>query len=265
MLDDIRKEIGKPNPKSKNILKILYQLGKNAKSQKIKDTEFFDAIGEIFRLNPEFFMNELYPLFMAKMAKIIGIKRRREMERYIIEKFCLLGDERIIYELEGNITQKDFMEQKESGKYKPASRPVTILISSGDIFLTNHRLIAHGLLEVVGGRSFWAVSWRDFVPTWRSMLNPWVKQKRRKPGSKAKQKKADLVDSNPTFGFQFPTKKHNSISKARSLFNKTKYTLLMYTFHIDKLKCFIFIEPTDKKNRNEHIHALFDILCRDAS
>ena len=258
MLDNIRNEFGKPKPNSKKILKVLYQLGKDAKKQKITDSEFFDTVGETFRMQPERFMNELYPVFMERIAKIIGVDKRREMERHIIEKFCLLGDERIIYELKGNITQKDLWEQKENGKSKNlslSSRAVELSVSSGDIFLTNHRLIAHGLFEVFGDRSMWAVSWRDFVPTWREMLNPWVKQKRLKPGPKAIERGKALVASNPIFGYQFPTKEHGGVSKIIGASGIT------YSFEHDKLRCLILIKLTDKrKKRDEDENNLFDML-----
>ncbi|MHA2289853.1 MAG: hypothetical protein ACXABG_13800, partial [Promethearchaeota archaeon] len=244
MLDDIREEFGKPKPNSKKILKVLYQLGKDAKHQKITDSEFFDAVGETFIMQPEFFMNELYPVFMERIAKIIGVDKRKEMERYILEKFCLLGDEEIIYELEGNITQKD------TGLGR---RPVELSISSGDIFLTNYRLIAHGMLEVFGDRSIWAVSWRNFVPTWRSMLNPWVKQKRLKPGSKAIERGKDLVDSNPIFGYQFP----NDIYKASLHAGSGCIT---YLVEHDELRCLILIKPTDRSKRDENLNNIFDML-----
>jgi hypothetical protein len=256
VLYDIRNEFGKPKPESKKILKVLYQLGKDAKKQKITDSEFFDAVGETFRMQPEFFMNELYPFFIEKMANIIGGDKRREMERHILEKFCLLGDERIIYEFKGNITQIDLMEQKENGKSKNlslSSRAVELSVSSGDIFLTNHRLIAHGLFEVFGDRSMWAVSWRDFVPTWREMLNPWVKQKRLKPGPKAIERGKALVAS--IFGYQFPTKEHGGVSKIIGTSGIT------YSFEHDKLRCLIQIKLTDKrKKRNEDLNNIFDML-----
>ena len=72
------------------------------------------------------------------------------MEKYIINKFCLLEDEQILFETEGRINI-----------YLP---PVKLSIKSGKILVTNYRLIAQGKLITEGSQTGWQVnSQRDQI------------------------------------------------------------------------------------------------------
>ncbi|MFX1593671.1 MAG: hypothetical protein ACFFCL_13345 [Promethearchaeota archaeon] len=246
ILNSIREEIQSPRPNAKNILKTVIDLRTNKKIQQPSDSEFFDLVGESFKLNPDFFMKELYKTFMNKMGKIIGAEKRKEMEKYIIEKFCLVEGEQILYECKGNVKQTELIEQKASGKYKMDSFPLTISVSSGDIFLTNYRIIAHGLLKVKGGESS---SW--FV--WTSTL--WVFT----GGSKRREKKDDLIEASPLFGYQFPIKNHWGLSKS------TLLHLIAYFVQMEKIKGTISIKPTDTSKREEDMSKIFDFLRKDAN
>ena len=137
-VNNIKKELDSPRPNTKSVLKSLIDLRANKKIQQPSDSEFFDIVGETFKLNPNLFMKELYKPFMNKMGKIIGTEKRKEMEKYIIEKFCLFEDEQILYECKGKIEKAELhIEQKSSGKYKMDTLPIWISISSGDLFFTN--------------------------------------------------------------------------------------------------------------------------------
>ena len=247
VLDNIKNEFEMPRPNSKRILKFLYQLGTEAKSQQLSDSEFFDAVGKIFRLNSEFFMKELYKDFMDKMGKIIGVEKRKEMERYIIEKFCLLEDERILYELSGNIKQTELIKQKPSGKYKMDTMPLKISVRPADIFITNKRMIGHGVLKASGGeKTKGAVFY---------LTSLWVFT----GGSKKAERKDALIESSPVFGYQFSTKNHWGLGKSKLLH------IVAYFVNIDNLKCTISIKPTDKAKREEQMSKIFEILRKDAN
>jgi len=246
ILNIIKEELQNPRPNAKTILKSLFDLRTNKKIQQPSDSEFFDIVGETFQLNPDFFMKEIYKVFMVKLGKIIGFEKRREMEKYIIEKFCLAEGEQILYECKGNVKQVELIEQKESGKYKMDRFPLTISVSSGDVFLTNYRLIAHGLLKVKGGES---TSW--FV--WTDSL--WIFT----GGSKRREKKDNFIESSPLFGYQFPIKNHWGLSKSKLLH------IVAYMLNMDKMKGTISIKPTDTSTREEDMSKMFDFLRKDAN
>ncbi|MFX0139704.1 MAG: hypothetical protein ACFFDN_39055 [Candidatus Hodarchaeota archaeon] len=246
VINDIKKEFQKPRPNTRGILKSLIDLRTNKKIQQPSDSKFFDIVGETFKLDPDFFMKELYKTFMVKLGNIIGAEKRKEMEKYIIEKFCLAEDEHILYECKGNVKQIELIEQKASGKYKMDTFPLTISVSSGDVFLTNYRLIAHGLLKAKGGES---TTWW----IWTSTL--WVFT----GGSKRTERKKELIESSPLFGYQFPIKNHWGLSKSKLLH------LIGYNVNMDKMKCNISIKPTDKSKREEHMSKIFDFLRKDVN
>ena len=202
IIDNIKMEFS-ARRSAKRILKSLYSLRTQEKFQQLTDSEFFDIVGEVFNLNPDFFMKELYKTFRNKMGRIIGVEKLKEMEKYIIEKFCLYEGEQILYECKGNIKQTELLEQKKSGKYKMDSWPVKISVRSGDIFITNYRIIAHGVLKVSGGEStrLW---------TWTSL---WVFS----GGSKRTERRDAKIKSSPLFGYQFPYKNHFGLGNSKFL------------------------------------------------
>jgi len=235
---------------SKRNLAYLYDLQTQNKSQQLSDSEFFDAVGETFRLNPEFFMKELYNPFRKKMGISIGAEKLKEMGKYIIEKFCLGENEEILYECKGKISLNELLERKPSGKYKMVSRPVKLSVSSGNLFFTNYRIIAQGKLKVTGGYST-----NIFSDLWPTLLTrcAWmgdtIQAKRRK----------DSFKSSPVFGYIFQIKNHTRLGKINLLH------IVGYSLNIDKRKCDISIKPTDTSKREEHLNKIFDLLRQDAN
>jgi hypothetical protein len=132
VIHDLKEKFRKERPNSKSILKSLYDLRTKEKSQQLSDSEFYNVVGETFKLNPDFFMNELYQTFRNKIVKIIGVKNLMDMEEYIIEKFTLYEEEQILYECKGNLEVTEVMVQ-ESGKF--TSQPLYISVRSGNLFL----------------------------------------------------------------------------------------------------------------------------------
>ena len=76
----IKVELENPKPKATKILKQLFKFKKN----QFNTPEYFEFIGETFKLNPEFFMKKLYKPLRVKIGKIIGDEKRTEMEKHIL-------------------------------------------------------------------------------------------------------------------------------------------------------------------------------------
>ncbi len=243
VINNIKEELQKPKPNPKTILKTLFDLRTNKKIPQPSDTEFFDIVGETFKLAPDFFMKDLYQTFMVKIGKIIGAEKRQEMEKYIIEKYCLAEGEQILYLCKGNVKLTEMLEQKPSGKTQGGLFGIIIKVSSGDVFLTNHRLITHGFFKVKGGES---QKW--FI--WTNSL--WVFT----GGAKRKERKEEIFESTP-FGYQFPIKNHWGLSKIKLLH------IVAYNIHIKNRICLLTIKPLDKKKREEDLNSIFNLLRKD--
>lgn len=56
------------------------------KLQHLSDTEFNNLIREVLRINPNFFLKWLYDDLMKKIGKVYGIEKRKDVEKFILEK-----------------------------------------------------------------------------------------------------------------------------------------------------------------------------------
>jgi hypothetical protein len=236
-LELIKAELDSPRPNTKKIMKLLFDFEKDY----LSSHEYFDFIGRAFKLNPDYFMKQLYESFMGKIRKIIGVEKRTEMERYILEKYCLYEDEEILYDCSGNVKQTELIEQSESGKYKMNTTPLTVSVNSGHVFLTNYRIIVNGLLKVKGGERT-----RGFLFYATSL---WVFT----GGSKRSERKEELKSSQ-LFGYQFPIKDHWGLGKSNFLH------LVAYFIMRDKFKCTVSIKPTNQSKREADMVAIFNLL-----
>ncbi|MFW9829542.1 MAG: hypothetical protein ACFFEY_18355 [Candidatus Thorarchaeota archaeon] len=245
ILNDIKKAIEKSKPNVKLILNILYDLRSKKKVRQLTDTDFFDVVGETYNMAPEFFMKELYETFMVKIGKLIGAEKRQEMERYIIEKFCLDEDEKILYVCKANVKLTEMLEQTTKGKTKGGLFGIIISVKSGDIFITNQRLIAHGFFKVKGGES---QKWFVWGPG-----SLWIFT----GGSKRRERQKELFESTP-FGYQFPIKNHMGLGKVKLLH------LIGYQLIVKNRICMITIKPLNKQKREEHLNSIFNLLRKDA-
>jgi hypothetical protein len=172
---------------------------------------------------------------------MIGVEKRTEMERYILEKYCLYEDEEILYECSGNVKQTELIEQSESGSYKMKTAPLTVSVNTGHVFFTNYRIIAHGLLKVRGGEK------RSGVLFYATSL--WVFT----GGSKRSERKEELKSSK-LFGYQFPIKDHWALGKSNFLH------LVAYFVKRNKFKCRVSIKPTNQSKREADLVAIFNLL-----
>ena len=146
---NIKKEIVKVNPYIRRDLaraiSYIFDCFRTLKEETISDMEYYDIVGEIFKFNPKFYMDSIYP----KMKSL-------EMTRYIIEKYCLYEGEKIIYEFIGKITYSIFYDERTlvkefitGGGY--SKNLLNAIVKGGTIYVTNYRIIAQGKLSVQGG------------------------------------------------------------------------------------------------------------------
>ncbi|MFX1321022.1 MAG: hypothetical protein ACFFAQ_05185 [Promethearchaeota archaeon] len=258
IIDDIKEELASPEPSSTRIITHLIDLRTKKKFQQLSESQFFDIVGETFKMNPDFFMKELYNPFWSKMGKIYGDKNLAEMERYIIEKFCLYEEEQILYECKGNIKLTEVITQN-SGKW--TSQPLKISINSGDLFFTNYRIIAHGIFKISGGQkvnSFW-----DYIPLIEDLVDHFTYFPFSGRSRRAKEKK-HIIDGSiyqelPCYGYQFPIKNHTGLSK-----NDLSYSV-RYHFKIDNRRCIFSIKAPKSSNKEKSViimHDIFDILSK---
>ncbi|MHA1337759.1 MAG: hypothetical protein ACTSW3_04065 [Promethearchaeota archaeon] len=89
--------------------------------------EFGDLIVELAKKDMDFFIEKLYPAIQIQMKKL-PINEKFDVEKYIINNYCLYPREKIIETFTGRII--------DSHK-----------ILKGIIFLTNYRIIASGDVE----------------------------------------------------------------------------------------------------------------------
>ncbi|MFW9878711.1 MAG: hypothetical protein ACFFG0_37000 [Candidatus Thorarchaeota archaeon] len=254
---EIKEELQNERPNSKRILKSLFDLKTKEKFQSLYDSKFFDIIGDTFNLNPNFFMKELYQTFRNKMAKIIGVKDLMDMEKKIIEKFSLYEGEQILYECEGNIKVTEVIV-KESGKF--TSQPLNISVSSGNLFFTKYRIIAHGKLEVSGGQKWITVMGED-IPLVTDITFVFSGRSRRAE-SKKKIIEDSIYQELPCYGYQFPIK---HLTKLR--LNNLSYSVTYY-LRIDNRKCVFTIKPLRSSKKDKSIiliNNIFEILSKETN
>ena len=226
------------------IIKSLCALQTKKKFQHLSDSEFFDIVGETFKLDPDYFMRGIYNPFRKKMNTIIGSSKLKEMEEYIIQKFCLYEGEQILYECEGTIKNAETAKRDKSGKYKGEPVPPTVFIRSARLFFTNYRIIAQGKLKVSGGQN---------LNYWVWGLNTFFIYS---GGSKRAESKKKLIESAPLYGYNFQIKNHFSLTKVVKLFRS-----IMYRIMIDDRICLISINP----DYSLHLDKIFELLRKDVS
>ncbi|MFX0081246.1 MAG: hypothetical protein ACFE94_05785 [Candidatus Hodarchaeota archaeon] len=128
---------------SARIIAHLTDLRIKEEYQSVSDFEFYDIVGETFKLNPEFFMNHIYPKMRGR--KLYKKINKMEMEKYIIEKFCLYEGEQLLYECNSKI------KETNPGLYPWRFVSTRVKASvDGRIYVTNYRIIANGKLRERG-------------------------------------------------------------------------------------------------------------------
>ena len=102
IMDKIREEHEKGLPSKRKILSYLLDLLNKDKYPSLSDIEFYDIVGETYKLNLDYKLNLkmlFYPIYNAlkkKIKKLYGDEKRLEMEQYLIKNFGLFGKEQIL-------------------------------------------------------------------------------------------------------------------------------------------------------------------------
>ncbi len=244
IMNNIKEEITSPEPSSNRIITHLSDLRTKEEYQSLSDSEFYDIVGETFKLNPEFFMKNIYGemlLLQTRGRKLYKKVNKKEMEKYIIEKFCLYEGEQILYECNGVIKQW-------SGKVK-------LIVNDGNFFITNYRIIAHGKLSASGGRTD-LLSGNLVLDLAISAFSG---------GSKRAKSKTGIIDASthqelPCYGYQFPLKDHFKLKK-----KKDGITYILPIIVMDKVEKIWFTRITLAHPNMEQINNLFEAFWKKQS
>jgi hypothetical protein len=193
---------------SGKVLKYLFGF-----SAEESNSEFYTFVGKALQLNPKFFLESIYTPFRRKLRKIYGNEKRRGMERTILEKNCLYDTEKIIYECQGPIE----MHLKYHYKLKV----------DGDLFFTNQRIIAEGIIhsKLKSRPPFLSPPTAKEIA--RDILLPEFTSTERKDHIDAKNEMIYYsIRDLPCYGYIFPIKKlYNLIMKKRAItYNVKKAT-----------------------------------------
>jgi hypothetical protein len=178
IMNIIKEEISSSQPFSRRIINLLYDLRTKEEYKSLSDTDYYDIVGETLKLNPEFFMDSIYPRMRSFHFSL-------EMAKYIVEHFCLYDNEQIIYEFPGDITQMT---------------TVKVSVKGGHIFVTNYRIIAQGILKAKGGRN----------PNWGLAVLALSGGSARRKGKKSV---IDVSQEIPCYGYQFKSRAHIKLEK----------------------------------------------------
>lgn len=245
VMDDIKKAI--PREFFQTVIKSLVRFRTKKQFKHLTDSEFFDLVGEVFKLDPNFFMKYVYKPFRKKIKAMVGgTKLLKEMDKYIIQKFCFYEGEHILYECEGNISNTELGRRDKSGKYKAnSSLALTVKVGGAQLIFTNYRIIAQGKLKAVGGQNLNLWVWAPKL-FWLSGGGG---------GAERKESKKRFVESSPVYGYNFQIENHFSLTKVIKLFRS-----VMYNIMIEDRICRIAIKP----DYSVHLDKIFDILRKDA-
>lgn len=104
-------------------------------SEEFKDTgelnKFADFVGEIFLLDPNFFLDKFAKTYNKNIARLLNFQQLFEMEEYILKKYSLYESEKILASFKGEIV-------RGNGKLV------------GRIYVTNFRIIVLGVNKSKG-------------------------------------------------------------------------------------------------------------------
>jgi hypothetical protein len=238
----------------------LSELFPKEENQRLSDSEFFDIVGEAFKSNPEFYMENLDEEVRKRVKKLYGDEKLKEIVKYIFEKFSLYNGEQILFESEGGIRQLRTAKVEPSGKIKLESAPVSVSIKSGNIVVTNYRLIVQGKLKVRGGRDRNAVMWGGLVGYWATGGS----SSRKRDKTKERLIDGSLEQELPCYGYEFSIQNHSGLEKMISSL-KVAYGI-RYAVVEDNLvyNTQINLPPgTSQAKVEEQVNSLFKLLCKD--
>jgi hypothetical protein len=218
ILDSIREELKKARPIKSLILSKLFDF------QLIYPSVLFDVVGRTFKLNPEFYMNNLYGNLETRITKLYGKGTTEEMQKHIIENFCLNDGEQILYECPSNSI--NYWEN-------PVLKSRGLRVIGATLFVTNYRIIANGLMWRTGG---------EFTT-----------------GRRALKTIMDLSIKQDCYGYVFPIK---NLIRLKKTSKGVSYDTLLNVNNTNRLRN-ISIKLTRSPEREEQKNKLFEILVKE--
>ena len=230
VFNNIIEELKSPKPSSERIIEYLNGVRTKEEFQNLTDSKYYDFVGEVFKLNPGFFIENIY-------EKI----NTAEMGKYIIEHFSLYDDEQIQYVYEGSILQKDPLKD------------VKVTIENADLFFTNYRIIAQGKWKAKGGVNTW-------LPIFLWGVSGKYTRGKTKKGVTGSYSQQEL----PCYGYQFKTRESEALKKkvdgikyvvntAQDISNLSRTQWAKE----NRLVEITLVDPTDEKINN-----LFELIRR---
>jgi len=233
----IKKEIANFNPSISHIFDCFRVL----KEEVSPNTAYYDIVGEIFKFNPHFYMNFIYPKMKSS-----------DMARYIVETSSLYEGERIIYEFRGKITKS-----KPTSFYQPF-----IYIRGATIYVTNYRIIAQGKLSVGGGKDM----------SHSALENIIREQRAKKPREREKKSMRNISISQdlPCYGHQFRSRNHFGLKKKSKsvkyrVFNSSQFWIDPSSRWATSERFYEAITDIKIKPQKNQVSELYDILRKDAN
>ncbi len=256
IVNNIKEEITRSEPSSTRIINLLYDLRTREEYQTLTDSEFYDIVGETFKLNQDFFMKHIYEKWKNLFFQARVIVNEEEMGNYIFEKYCFYDGEQILYKFRGKIELTI-----------PSNSMVKVSVETRSIIVTNYRIIAQGTLQASGGRNKWGPGLIGGLLLWGAT-----------GGSKRGKGITGVIESStqqelPCYGYQFQTKNHIGLVKKGSSIRYavpgdtfvSKGTSSRFKETKEFLKARRIIKITIQNNNKEQINKLFEILCKDAN
>jgi hypothetical protein len=251
-IEDIKTEVLKLNPSKTRILSVFSDWIDNKEPQFPEDALISEFVGEILKVEPEFFLQSLYNDIRRILEKYYGDEGRNLIEKNIIEKCCLYDGEQILYEYNGDISQ---MIPESAVKSEVHGR----------IYVTNYRIIAQGKLETSGGQNiYWGLA--------VYLLSGEAKR--------VKSKNA-IIDGSahqelPCYGYQFKIKNHTELKKKRNGIryivivdnwgdkgNLSKYKQAKMLTKVARIIRITLQYP--KKTLSMRVNTLYESFCKDVN
>lgn len=199
----------------KGVLKEVYK-----KTTHIDYEIFFDFLGEALMEQPNLLEGKSYTTFLnhyenfVKSIKDLSSVKYLERERYFVEKYCLVEGEELLYSFLGTVVYRK-------------------VLFKGRVFLTNLRIIVHGVSFKPGGGTF--------IPGLHllSILVSVVQASKQQAMVKsARSKLKDSTESKIDFGYQFPISHLTNVSlvkwgkgKKKGMAHSIKVTSTTETFY----------------------------------
>ena len=232
IVNNIYEECNQIEPSYSRIRTYLTDLQTKVGSQSLSETEFFDIVGETFKLIPELFIQNGF--HYKHWSNSFPKEKKKQIARHIIEKYCLYDGEKILHECDANINMVDL---------KTGKSQFTISVNNGHLILTNNRIIAQGQLYVIGGRGIGLEARRK--ETIKSLIDASAKQEL------------------PCYGYEIPIYPIKFRRTTKKYKENPKKIIVYYVKMGDKTFGVTIKRPKTKKEEN--LDRLYEILSSEVS